>query len=79
MTVIDPRGMDVMEWTQRMALPLDIIGNPEQLMKPEEWREWAISISDTPTREGQNVPDPHQFDDWQEWAMRFNQVVELPG
>lgn len=76
---IDPRGMSVMEWTDRMTIVLDEMVIPEKLLDPAQWREWATNIIDTPNFEGQNVPNPYQFDDWREWAMRFNQVVELPG
>lgn len=76
---VDPRGMTVVEWADRMSLVLDSMVIPERLDNPEEWREWATNIIDTPNFEGQNVPNPYQFDDWVEWAMRFNQVVDLPG
>ena len=80
MTVIDPRGMSVVYWTDSMAYLVDKAGIiPERLDDPKKWRDWAENLLDTPTFEGQNAPDPFQFDDWEEWAMRFNQVVELPG
>lgn len=78
MTVIDPRFMTVIEWTDRMALELDKV---DQLIfrldDPDDWRSWALNILDTPNFEGQNLPDPENYDDWQEWAQRFNQVVDL--
>ena len=80
MSVIDPRGMTVTDWTDRMALQ---IGNSgvlvERLDDPKEWRDWAAELLDSPTLEGQNAPNPYQFESWVEWAMRFNQAVELPG
>ncbi len=76
---IDPRGMTVIQWADRMSLILDSMVIPERLDDPEQWREWATNIIDTPNFEGQNVPIPYQFDNWMEWAMRFNQVVDLPG
>ncbi len=76
---IDPRGMTVIDWTDNMGFVLDKMVIPERLDDPTKWRGWATNILDTPSFEGQNAPDPYQFDDWMEWAMRFNQVVELPG
>lgn len=76
---IDPRGMTLTDWTDNMSFILDKMVLVERLDNEEEWREWATNIIDTPTFEGQNVPNPYQFDDWREWAMRFNQVVDLPG
>jgi len=79
MSHIDPRGMTVTEWTDRMAAPLSTMVIPERLDDPDKWREWATNILDTPNFEGQNAPNPYQFDNWMDWAMRFNQVVDLPG
>ena len=76
---IDPRGMTLTDWCDNMSLVLDSMVIPEKLLHEDEWREWATNIIDTPNFEGQNVPNPYQFDDWREWAMRFNQVVDLPG
>ncbi len=77
---IDPLGMTVIEWTDRMALPVSGTGTTiERLDDPNEWQDWAAELLDTPNLEGQNAPNPYQFDDWREWAMRFNQVVDLPG
>jgi hypothetical protein len=41
--------------------------------------DWAHYLKDHPDFEGQNIPEPEIFDHWEEWAMRFNQTVELPG
>ena len=79
MSVIDPRGMSVIDWTDNMGFLLDKMVTVERLDDPTKWREWATNILDTPNFEGQNAPDPYQFESWVEWAMRFNQVVELPG
>ena len=76
---IDPRGMTVIEWTDRMWIMLDKVTLVERLDNPDEWQDWAEGLSDSPSLEGQNIPDPYAFDDWREWAMRYNQVVELPG
>ena len=76
---IDPRGMSVIEWTDSMGLVLSSMVIPERLDDPEQWREWAANILDTPSLEGQNAPNPYQFESWRDWAMRFNQVVDLPG
>jgi len=76
---IDPRGLTLRQWADTMSLVLDKTIQVERLDHNEEWREWATNILRTPSIEGQNVPNPYQFNDWREWAMRFNQVVDLPG
>lgn len=79
MTVIDPRYMSVIQWTDRMALLTDPICIAERLDDPDQWQDWATNLMDSCTNEGQNIPDPFDFDNWLDWAERFNQVVELPG
>jgi hypothetical protein len=71
--------MTVIEWTDRTALNLDKLVQVERLDDPEKWQDWANNILKTPNLEGQNTPNPYQFDDWMEWAMRFNQNVDLLG
>ena len=71
--------MTVIEWTDRMALLYDSMALVERLDDAEQWQDWATNLLDTPSLEGQNTPNPYDFEDWVEWASRFNQAVELPG
>lgn len=74
--MIDPRYMDVIEWTDRMAANLPFPVN--RLLDPEEWQGWARNLIQYPQISAFNPPDPGTFQGWQEWAERFNQVtVEL--
>lgn len=67
--------MDVIEWTDRMAetLPFPVY----RLFKAVDWRAWARNLIQYPTVSKFSPPDPDEFEDWQQWAERFNQVVEL--
>ena len=73
--MIDPRHMSVLEWTDQMAatLPFPV----SRLLDTDEWRGWARNLIQYPQVSAFNPPDPEQFNDWQQWAERFNQVVEL--
>jgi hypothetical protein len=74
--VIDPRFMNVLQWTDRMAetLPFPVY----RLLDEDEWRAWARNLIQYPQVSALNPPDPEYFVGWQEWAERFNQaVVEL--
>lgn len=73
--MIDPRFMSVLEWTDRMSasLPFPAL----RLFDPVKWREWARNTIQYPQVSVFNPPDPDQFEEWREWAERFNQVVEL--
>jgi hypothetical protein len=73
--MIDPRYMNVFEWTDRMA---EILSFPVfRFFDPEDWRAWARNLIQYPQISVFNPPDPDQFNDWELWAERFNQVVEL--
>lgn len=73
--MIDPRHLNVIQWTDRMAatLPFPVL----RLLDPEEWRGWARNLIQYPQISAFNPPDPEFFVDWEQWAERFNQIVEL--
>lgn len=74
---IDPRGMTVVEWTDFMAIPLFGYAKPSRLDDPAAWKEWALNVIQSPKINVFNPPDPRHFEDWQDWAFRFNQVVPI--
>ena len=72
--------MSVEEWTDFM-IPLLVgfedSGRLPRLDNPEFWKEWALTLIQKPSIASKNPPDPRYFEDWREWAMRFNQAVPL--
>lgn len=74
--MIDPRGMSVIEWTDRMAQLLPNI-TPLKLYRPEDWRVWARHVLQSTSISRYNPPNPDQFEDWTLWADRFNQTVPV--
>lgn len=77
--ILDPRGMSVVEWTDRINLDLGVHGIVPRLDDAEGWRDWAASILLLPGVARQLPPDPYEFADWRQWAFRFNEMVELRG
>lgn len=75
--IIDPRFLGVVEWTDFMVDELTGRSAPPRLDDPEQWKAWALLVVQSPQIAASNPPDPRQFDDWREWAMRFNQAVTL--
>lgn len=71
--MINPRGMDVIEWTDRTTPLLPV--QPMKLARAEDWKEWARHAIQDPDIARFNPPQPDVFDDWQEWAERFIQTV----
>lgn len=75
---IDPRIVkDVVEWSDFMTAPLLPLSIFRRLDDPEKWQEWAYHLVQSQKIAAFNPPDPRLFDDWKEWAFRFNQVVPL--
>lgn len=75
--IIDPRGLTVTDWCDSMALQLSAVMIPEKLLAPERWQDWARNVVQVPAISAFQPPSPNGFDDWSEWAFRFNQVVVL--
>jgi hypothetical protein len=75
--MIDPRGLrNVIEWADFLTLPLNEIGiRPRRLDHEDDWVNWAFDLIQEPGLQD-TVVDPRGFTDWQEWAQRFNQVVQ---
>ena len=73
---IDPRGMTVIEWTDRMVPELiKFGGDVGRLDNPNDWQNWARSVILINNQWQGETPNPYQFTDWQEWAQRFLQVT----
>lgn len=73
---IDPRDMDVMSWTAQMAINLDAVGPIQTLLAPNRWQDWGAHLLAIASLSGILIPDPYQFDDWREWAMRTNEGLD---
>lgn len=67
--------MDVIEWTDKMALELERYGAVFRLDEPERWKEWAGRVIAMPKIAVTVPPIPDAFDDWRDWAERFIQTA----
>lgn len=45
----------------------------------ENWRQTASSVAQLATFGVYPVPDPNQFENWQDWASEFGQVINGPS
>lgn len=72
---IDPRHLTFVDWADSMTPSLIRFGNIPKVMISREWKDWALTVIQLPGISSQTPPNPVQFDDWREWAMRFNQAV----
>jgi len=75
--MIDPRGMTVTQWTDAMAIDLTGKSSPPRLDSAATWQQWALTVIQSPRIAVTNPPNPLQYADWLEWAIRFNEATEL--
>ena len=74
---IDPRMLSVTDWTDSMTFALSGLARPPRLDNPEYWKEWALTVIQAPRVSRYNPPDPRYFEDWREWAFRFNEALTI--
>ena len=67
--MVDPRGLTLRDWADSMVLTSPV-GQPIGRLNGADWQRWAANFVKAPGYSQRSVPDPYQFDDWREWAMR---------
>lgn len=76
---IDPRMLDVDEWTADVGSTLVQYGQLPTVASEDDWRTWANAARSIPALAALGIPDPAFYSDWQEWAYRFNGAVAVLG
>jgi hypothetical protein len=75
---INPAGMGVIEWADRMT-PIIInegaSGDIGRLDNEANWQDWARGVILSNTNWQSTAPNPYQFTDWRLWAERFLQIM----
>ena len=74
---IDPRGMSIKTWCDWNVSAMAHYGQIPFLQDENKWKDWAMSVIKNPGIAGLNPPDPRYFDNFLEWAERFNSAVPL--
>lgn len=73
---INPIGMDVIEWTDKMnPILIPYGGFIGKLEDPAQWQDWARSVILINNQWQGQAPNPYEFTDWRDWAERFLQVT----
>lgn len=72
---IDPRGMKPREWCDRMVLELDRFGTIPVIMSNGEWRTWADEVIQLSEISMFQPPSPDSYDEFEDWAIDFNDAV----
>jgi hypothetical protein len=72
----DPRYHSLRDWADYTVFDLEDYGPIPQLVSEKEWQNWGAGLIGINGISQQNPPSPYQYDDWQEWAYRFYQVLD---
>lgn len=72
---INPQGMEARDWCDRMVLELDRFGTIPIIMTNEQWKLWANEVIQLEEISFFNPPSPDGYDDFEEWALDFNDSV----
>ena len=76
--MIDPRNLTLQDWAASTILALDL-GWPLGRLDDGNWQDFAVGFVRAPTLAQRVLPDPYQFSDWREWAMRAAPMLEDVG
>lgn len=75
--MIDPRGMTLLDWSASVILAAGNAWAFGRLDDEEHWQDWATAFVRAPSFSPQAIPDPYQFTDWRDWAMRAYTMLEV--
>jgi hypothetical protein len=77
--MIDPRGMTLIDWVDSVILVVNDAWAFGRVIDENDWQKWALGFLNASPFSTRAVPDPFQFDDWREWAMRVYPMLEKAG
>ena len=77
--MIDPRGMTLFDWADSVILSVGDAWSFGRLDDENSWQDWATGFVRASPFSQRVVPDPYQFADWREWAMRAYPLLEGTG
>ena len=73
---INPVGMTLSDWCDSVVLAVGSAWAFGKLDDEAHWQDWASAFTRAPGFASQAIPDPYQFTDWREWAMRAYPMLE---
>ena len=70
---------DYMDWTSYNGNLVMYYGQePIPYSSEDDWAVTANSMTQLPVFASYPIPDPSQFDSWQDWARQFSLIVNGP-
>ena len=74
--MINPTGMSLRDWADSLVLVVPAAWSFGKLLDENQWQDWAVGFVRASGITQRVLPDPYQFNDWQEWAMRVYPMLE---
>jgi hypothetical protein len=76
MVLIDPRiTKTFLEWADYMYPSLSEYGAVARAFSEDDWQSWGAGLLSLNVIAQAGAPNPYQFKDWKDWAIRFNQTL----
>jgi hypothetical protein len=77
--MIDPHGLSLLQWADAVILSVGDAWSLGKLEDETQWQDWAVGFVRASSFTQRIPPDPYQFNDWREWAMRAYPMLEGQG
>lgn len=69
--MINPTGMTLRDWADSTILSVNDAWGFSRLDDEKLWQAWGVAFLSAVPFTQQAPPNPYQFSDWREWAMRI--------
>ena len=69
--MIDPRGLKLLDWADAVILTVPDAWSFGRLNNEDDWQVWGTAFVRADGFTQLNPPNPYEFKDWREWAMRM--------
>lgn len=76
MIVVDPRGLTPRDWCDYTGDNLVQFVGIMKIDRDDQWKDWGMHALNVLRRRGYSIPDPAFYVSFEEWAMRFNQLIQ---
>jgi hypothetical protein len=73
---VNPIGMTLLNWADAVILTTNDAWAFGKLNNEADWQTWATGFVRASPFTQRTLPDPFQFRDWREWAMRVYPMLE---
>lgn len=77
--MIDPRGLTLLQWADAVILDVGDAWSFGRLVNEDDWQSWGAAFVRAQPFASRNPPNPYQFTEWREWAMRVYPMLEGQG